>query len=193
MNSKNDILNRIKAHPVPEVERPAMDFEPMTFEDKIRHFMEVAQLVGCDVFLLEKGEDINETIRKQYPDAKVIASDLPGIACATLNPDALTDARELNGTDVGVIRGEFGVIENGAVWIRQSTRYKALYFISESLVIVLDRHQIVNNMHEAYRHPYFNDFGYGCFIAGPSKTADIEQALVIGAHGPKAVMIILTD
>ncbi|KIO42483.1 MULTISPECIES: LutC/YkgG family protein [Sanguibacteroides] len=193
MNSKNDILNRIKAHPVPEVERPAMDFEPMTFEDKIRHFMEVAQLVGCDVFLLEKGEDINETIRKQYPDAKVIASDLPGIACATLNPDALTDARELNGTDVGVIRGEFGVIENGAVWIRQSTRYKALYFISESLVIVLDRHQIVNNMHEAYRHPYFNDFGYGCFIAGPSKTADIEQALVIGAHGPKAVTIILTD
>ena len=193
MNSKNDILNRIKAHPVPEGERPAMDFEPMTFEDKIRHFMEVAQLVGCDVFLLEKGEDINETIRKQYPDAKVIASDLPGIACATLNPDALTDARELNGTDVGVIRGEFGVIENGAVWIRQSTRYKALYFISESLVIVLDRHQIVNNMHEAYRHPYFNDFGYGCFIAGPSKTADIEQALVIGAHGPKAVTIILTD
>ncbi|WP_059025822.1 LutC/YkgG family protein [Gabonibacter massiliensis] len=193
MNSKNDILNRIKAHPVPEVERPAMDFEPMTFEDKIRHFMEVAQLVGCDVFLLEKGGDINETIRKQYPDAKVIASDLPGIACATLNPDALTDPRELNGTDVGVIRGEFGVIENGAVWIRQSTRYKALYFISESLVIVLDRHQIVNNMHEAYRHPYFNDFGYGCFIAGPSKTADIEQALVIGAHGPKAVTIILTD
>ena len=94
---------------------------------------------------------------------------------------------------MGVIRGEFGVIENGAVWIRQSTRYKALYFISESLVIVLDRHQIVNNMHEAYRHPYFNDFGYGCFIAGPSKTADIEQALVIGAHGPKAVTIILTD
>lgn len=91
--------------------------------------MEVAQLVGCDVFLLEKGGDINETIRKQYPDAKVIASDLPGIACATLNPDALTDPRELNGTDVGVIRGEFGVIENGAVWIRQSTRYKALYFI----------------------------------------------------------------
>lgn len=193
MNSKNDILNRIKAHPVPEVERPAMDFEPMTFEDKIRHFIEVAQRVGCDVFLLEKGEDINETIRKQYPDAKMIASDLPGIACATLNPDVLTDPRELNGTDVGVIRGEFGVIENGAVWIRQSTKYKALYFISESLVIVLDRHQIVNNMHEAYRHPYFNDFGYGCFIAGPSKTADIEQALVIGAHGPKAVTVILTD
>lgn len=193
MSSKDDILNRIKVHPVPEVKRPVMDFEPMTFDDKIQHFMKMAQAVGCDVFLPEKGEDVNEIIRKQYPEAKVIVSDLPGITCATLNPDTLTDPRELNGTDVGVISGEFGVIENGAIWIKQNTKYKALYFISESLVIVLDRRQIVNNMHEAYRHPRFDDFGYGCFIAGPSKTADIEQALVIGAHGAKAVTVILVD
>ena len=103
----------------------------------------------------------------------------------------LEDPRELNGTDVGVIRGDFGILENGMVWINQRTRYKALFFISEALVILLDRNRLVNNMHEAYKQPAFDDFGYGCFISGPSKTADIEQALVIGAHGARAVTVIL--
>jgi L-lactate dehydrogenase complex protein LldG len=35
--------------------------------------------------------------------------------------------------------------------------------------------------------------GWGCFIAGPSKTADIEQSLVIGAHGARSMVIFLLE
>ena len=191
MGSKEDILARLKKHAVDQVERPEMTFEPLTFSDPLVQFEKIMKVVGGNCVVLEKGQDVNEVIRNVFPDAKSIASNLPEVTCATVNPDTLDDPRELNGTDVGVIRGDFGILENGMVWINQRTRYKALFFISEALVILLDRNRLVNNMHEAYKKPAFDDFGYGCFISGPSKTADIEQALVIGAHGARAVTVIL--
>ena len=97
----------------------------------------------------------------------------------------------MNGTDLAIVEGEIGVAENGCVWIPQNVKYKVTYFISEYLVIILDRDKIVNNMHEAYQKLHLNDKGFGVFISGPSKTADIEQALVVGAHGARGVTVLL--
>lgn len=135
---------------------------------------------------------IASIVRRTYPEARRIASNLPEAAsCATFNPDELEDPRDLAGTDVAIVRGAFGVVENGAVWIPRAFRHKAMLFIPEALVILLDRKQIVCNMHEAYSREDFDTYDFGSFIAGPSKTADIEQALVIGAHGARDVTVIL--
>ena len=137
-------------------------------------------------------ERIASIVHRTYPEAKRIASNLPEAAsCATFNPDELEDPRDLAGTDVAIVRGAFGVVENGAVWIPRAFRHKAMLFIPEALVILLDRKQIVCNMHEAYARKDFDTYDFGSFIAGPSKTADIEQALVIGAHGARDVTVIL--
>ena len=85
----------------------------------------------------------------------------------------------------------YGVAENGAVWIEQDVKQRAIYFIAEKLVILLDKNKIVNNMHEAYKLIDTGEYGFGTFISGPSKTADIEQALVMGAHGARDVMVVL--
>ena len=86
---------------------------------------------------------------------------------------------------------DIGVAENGAVWITRQVKHKALYFISNSLVMLIDRNSIVNNMHEAYKRTENMTYDFGAFISGPSKTADIEQALVLGAHGPVKVLVVL--
>ncbi len=191
MNSKNDILGNIRRHITDRYEMPDIDIEGIQYPDKVAQFIEISKAVGGDAIVLKEGEDINEVIRSLYADAKVIASNLPDITIATINPDNAADPHELNGIDLAIIEGEVGVAENGCVWIPQNVKEKVVYFISEYLVIVLDRKAVVNNMHEAYDRLTFNDYGFGVFISGPSKTADIEQSLVVGAHGAKGVAVIL--
>jgi L-lactate dehydrogenase complex protein LldG len=48
-------------------------------------------------------------------------------------------------------------------------------------------------MHEACARVAAGPKEYGLFIAGPSKTADIEQALVIGAHGARSCTVFVVD
>ncbi len=56
---------------------------------------------------------------------------------------------------------------------------------------MLPRDNVVSNMHEAYRSIEFNDYGYGVFISGPSKTADIAQVLVTGAQAARTLTVFL--
>lgn len=191
MSSKNDIINNLKRHIKTQYDMPEIDIVGIQYPDKEAQFIEMSKFVGGQAVVLEAGQDINKLIKSLYPEAKNIASNLPEINIATVNPDNINDPHDLNGTDLGIIQGEVGVAENGCVWIPQNVKQKVVYFISEYLVIVLDRKNLVNNMHEAYDQIKFNDYGFGIFISGPSKTADIEQALVVGAHGAKGVTVIL--
>ena len=190
--NKEDLLAKIRANIHTTYDMPSFDdMKGVQYTDPLKQFVEMSKTVGGKVVELEKGQDINEVIKTCYPDAKVIASNLPEVTIANRNPDTVAEANDLNGTDVGVVRGVFGVAENGCIWIPQTMKQKAVCFISEYLVILLDRKQIVNNMHEAYQLVEFNSYGYGCFISGPSKTADIAQALVMGAQAARGVTVVL--
>jgi L-lactate dehydrogenase complex protein LldG len=68
---------------------------------------------------------------------------------------------------------------------------RAVCFIAEHLVIIIGRDSIVDNMHQAYDNVEIGDYGYGCFISGPSKTADIAQALVMGAQAARGVTVLI--
>jgi L-lactate dehydrogenase complex protein LldG len=192
MSSKNDIIDNIRRNIVPKYDMPEIKIEAIKFANPVAEFLEISRFVGGDAILVKEGDDINTLIRTLYPDAVTVASNLPEITIASFDPDETDDPHNLNGVELAIVKGELGVAENGCVWIPQNVKQKALYFIAENLVIVLDRNKIVNNMHEAYEYISGNNYGFGVFISGPSKTADIEQALVIGAHGAKSVRVIVS-
>ena len=194
MSNKEDILKRYRANVKEKYDMPDLsDIKAITYPNPLVQFAKMSEMVGGQVIEVDQGRDVNMLIRELFPDAKEIASNLPEITIATRNPDTVGRSRDLNGTDVGIIRGAFGVAENACIWIPQTMKEKAVMFISENLVILLPKSQIVNNMHEAYKRIQFDEQydGYGTFISGPSKTADIAQVLVMGAQAARSATILL--
>lgn len=194
MSNKDDILKKYRANVREKFDMPDLsDIKAITYPEPLVQFVKMTEMVGGQAIEVDPGRDINVLIRELFPDAKEIASNLPEITIATRNPDTVGRARDLNGTDVGIIRGKFGVAENACVWIPQTMKEKAICFISENLIILLPKSQIVNNMHEAYKRIEFdNEYdGYGTFISGPSKTADIAQVLVMGAQAARSATVLL--
>ena len=187
---KEELFDKLRGGVTQQFDMPAEPVKDIVYEDIIKQFIEMSKTVGGKVIEVKASDDLNAVIREAYPDAKVFASNVKGIQ-ADLNPDTVATAADLNGTDVGIIQGEMGVAENGCIWVPQTMKERAIYFISEELVILLDKKNIINNMHEAYKRVEMNIYGYGVFISGPSKTADIEQALVMGAQAARGVTVIL--
>ena len=194
MSNKDDILKRYRANVREKYDMPDLsDIKAITYPNPLVQFVKMTEMVGGQVIEVDPGRDVNVLIHELFPEAKEIASNLPDITIATRNPDTVGRARDLNGTDVGIIRGKFGVAENACIWIPQTMKEKAVCFISENLIILLPKSQIVNNMHEAYKRIEFDKEydGYGTFISGPSKTADIAQVLVMGAQAARSATVLL--
>ena len=197
MSAREEILERLRKNTRETYDFPDLSgLNPITFPDPVAEFIKkTTTTAGAKLIEMEESDNLNELIRKAYPEAKVLASNLPGIE-ADLNPDTVEHVEDLMKVDVGIIEGRIGVAENACIWIPQQMKEKAVCFASEYLVIILRRDDIVNNMHEAYARlatsaEYFQQNKFGTFISGPSKTADIESALVYGAQAARGVTVVL--
>lgn len=194
MSSKDLILNKIRNNnKVKNIQLPEYDDYGIIYEDKFEKFASTIQAVGGKALTCKKDE-LDKIIKEIYPDEKIIASNVLESNLSNFDHNDEQDPHNLKGIDLAIVKGEFAVAENGAVWMKnQNNKHRVLYFIAQNIVIVVDKNQLLNNMHEAYENINFDDSGYGTFISGPSKTADIEQSLVIGAHGPKSGYVIFVE
>ena len=163
----------------------------------VRWFVESLRLVGGSAVQLVGREVLAVAAAAQTATlaepGRGIVSSVPGLAISTIviGPDA--SRARLDEIELAFIPARFGVAENAAVWVDEADLpHRALPFMAQHLVIVLPKQEIVADMHAAYRRLPLAMPGYGVFISGPSKTADIEQALVIGAQGPKSLVVFLT-
>lgn len=192
--SRSQILDNIRRHaravePQPDIQ----GFEGIRYADKVAQFIKITEGVGGKVIEVQQGDDMAQLIRAAYPEAQRFISDLDLPELSPVSPKSLHSAIEMNGTDVTVVASPLGVCENACLWVEQTEEWRAQYFIADYLVVIIDRANLVDNMHEAYRvvQGFAPQTPYSGFISGPSKTADIEQALVMGAHGAKGLTVLL--
>ncbi|MET0466711.1 MAG: LUD domain-containing protein [Chitinophagaceae bacterium] len=192
MSSRNNILKRVQQAQPALIPMPA-DLVSAAAGD-VHRFTEVLQSIGGRVVLMEAGEDVPQKLKELFPTASRVVSSIKSLETFFLHDHAQMTHHSLEDVDIAVIEAQFGVAENGAVWVTEKdTIIRVLPFIAEHLVVLLRKEALVADMHQAYQRVAYDDYGFGVFIAGPSKTADIEQSLVLGAHGPKSMTILLHE
>jgi L-lactate dehydrogenase complex protein LldG len=192
--SRSEILSAIRSHRVPAAAAPDLAGSWITFPDRVHQFAETLRSVGGSCIEVASGAQLRDELQKLEPltRAKKVCSAVPDAIPSTFDMGQVADPHELEDVDVAIVRGEFAVAENGAVWLTDAQlRHRAILFITQHLVLIVPREEIVDNMHQAYERLRFEGTGYGLFLSGPSKTADIEQSLVIGAHGPRSLTVFL--
>jgi L-lactate dehydrogenase complex protein LldG len=124
--------------------------------------------------------------------ASRVVIEVPAAGAGSVRLAELRDPHELEGVDLAVLPGAFGVAENGAVWVEAGKLgHRGVFVVTQHLALVVPRAELVADMHAAYERLSFDGPGFGVFVSGPSKTADIEQALVIGAHGARSCTVFL--
>lgn len=190
MNSKAKILTAINHHKPAFAALPAIP----TFNIEITPlllFQEMIQTGGGTAILNTDNELLTSLIQTLFPHATAVASEVKEIP-GNIDLATIRDPQDLESVEVAILRSELAVAENGAIWVTGlDAVHRVLPFITQHLVIVINADFIVQNMHNAYQNIDMVQNGFGVFIAGPSKTADIEQSLVIGAQGARSLTVII--
>lgn len=187
--SREKILATIKKHQPAECALPSLEIPSVPGDDLIERFKTTLVRIGGSVIDVKSQRDIEVYLHQHFAAMGRWVSLVEGVG----ERDALNDdPHTLEDVVLAVVNGEFGVAENGAIWITDlAMGDRALPFITQNLAVVINYKSIVPTLHEAYEKIGSASYGYGTFIAGPSKTADIEQSLVLGAHGPKSHVVFL--
>lgn len=190
MSSRDQILTAIKKNKPALVDLPLIETGAVIqYADLAAQFKTVLESIGGKVITLNDVGELHSIIAAEKDAGLFIVDTITGdIAADTMLAKASSHELALVGR--AYIKGTLAVAENGAIWLYEGQLVnRVLPFICEHLVLVIEKENIVATMHHAYAAIDTAREGFGVFIAGPSKTADIEQSLVIGAHGARSLVV----
>jgi L-lactate dehydrogenase complex protein LldG len=192
--TREELLTTLRRNAPREVPLPDLSALGARFADPPVRYVEALAAVGGTCLRVPDPAAADAALRglEAWRAAKRTVSLVPGVGEGNVDLAGLRAPRDLEGLDVAVLPGELAVAENGAVWVDASRlHHRAVFVITQHLVLVVNAEDVVHDMHQAYARLEGWPVGYGLFISGPSKTADIEQALVIGAQGARSCTVLL--
>ena len=193
MDSRTAILEKIRQNQ-PEISAKLPDVEVLGLEtfDLVEKYTTILQSIGGEYVEVKDYNEIIDFVKDNYSSDKRIITTIPELAEFGAT-NWINDApHSLEDVELSIVRAHFGVAENSALWVTDAVLgQRATPFIAQYLAIVLSKQDIVATMHQAYQLIGDSKYDFGTFIAGPSKTADIEQSLVLGAHGARGLVVFL--
>lgn len=190
MSSRNAILARLReVSPTPRglPDVPMFDTQLPPAVETFRKSLDRLGGVWCP---LPENVSVDQFVRSRFPSADVVCSATPECN-GNRRIASVTDPRDLNDVDVGVVRPAFAVAETGSIWISEAQYHvNALGYLAQHLIALLDPDDIVGNLHHAYHRKEFFEANYAVLMSGPSATADIEGVLIRGAQGIRSLTIV---
>ena len=165
-----------------------------TGNDLVQKYMDIFKTIGGSCFLADTIDSVKTLINEKFDLSKRIVTTLPELSDRFELISGTVDPHSYNDIEVAIIKAHFSVAENGAVWLTEEVMgQRIIPYICQHLAVIVYAESIVPTLHEAYEKIGTGDYGFGGFIGGPSKTADIEQALVLGAHGPLTMTVFIIN
>jgi L-lactate dehydrogenase complex protein LldG len=192
MSSRNKILEAVRSNVPEPVLLPQLQTYEQPFKDVVVQFKTVLQNIGGMVHEVPDYDTVIAVLKEQFANTQRIVSRLPAFQNIAEQNVTYDVAHHLKTVDLAILKSNLAVAENGAVWITDADLpQRVLPFIAQHLAVVITKDSIVPTLHEAYEKIGAAEYGFAVFVAGPSKTADIEQSLVLGAHGPKTMTVFM--
>lgn len=192
MSSRETILAAVKQNQPPLSPLPDISMFKVTEDDIAGKYADTFISIGGQLFRLARLDALEKIILEHYDTSKRIVTTLQELSGFAELISAETDPHSYDDVELAIIEARFAVAENGAVWLTEDVMgQRIIPYICQHLAVVVTESSLVSTMHDAYAVIASEDYGFGGFIAGPSKTADIEQALVLGAHGPLSMTVFL--
>ncbi|WP_174873275.1 LutC/YkgG family protein [Vogesella oryzae] len=186
MTSREQILANIRHKRPQGPALPDIHAVPfIRFDDLFAAFSNLIGNLGGSAVQLQPGESVLDAVRQRWPQHGRLVDLTAATQPQTAQPHDWHDV------DVAIVPGEVAVAESAAVWVSHAdNQWRSLYFLTQKLVLVVPRDAIVDTMRDAYDRIAIREHGFGSFISGSSRTADIEQSLVMGAHGAMAALVV---
>lgn len=195
MSSRDKILSAIAANQPQSSNLPDLGFLKGDSINAVEKFIETLTNIGGEVINITGFDEVTEYVKLNTGSAHRVVNLVQELSDALgTMPNVADLPHTLQDVELAILRADLGVAENGAIWLNESRLgQRVTPFICQHLAVVLNKGSIVPTMHEAYRKIGDEKYGFATFIAGPSKTADIEQSLVLGAHGSRTMTVFLLD
>jgi L-lactate dehydrogenase complex protein LldG len=194
MSSREKILEAVRTNQPAPVPLPDIEIFKGSTSNPVREYMDTFIGIGGSAFSVDNVDAVKTLILQQVDRSKRIVTTLPSFSNEFELFSATDDPHSFENVEMAVIKAHLAVCENGTVWLTEEAMgQRIIPFICQHLAVLVDASTIVPTMHEAYAKIGTGKYGFGVFIGGPSKTADIEQALVMGAHGPIAMTVFVVN